>query len=112
MSKYIKYLKISYKIEMFLGFFLASYLSFFLSIMATDSPSSTYINAILGAILGFLIVAIPTIIIPIFAIKELNNYKTKTKLIFNIINAIVMFLYFIPLGLWQIYMLYKIKKEQ
>ena len=111
MQKYIKYLKISYEIEMILGIIFSCFVSFFLGIMSTDSPSSTYLDFILGIVFGFLIIAIPSISIPYLAIKELNDYETKRKLIFNIINIIFIFFFlFMPLALWQFYMLYKIKK--
>ncbi len=112
MQKYIKYLKISYQIEMVLGIVAAGFMSFFLGIMATDSPSSTYFNFAFGAIFGFSAIAIPSVLIPFLAIKELNNYEIKGKLLFNIINAAFIFIsIFMPLALWQFYMLYKIKQQ-
>ncbi|MFY9142282.1 hypothetical protein [Sulfuricurvum sp.] len=112
MEKYIKYLKVSYQIEMVLGILLAGFMSFFLGVMATDAPSATYFHFALGALFGFIIVAIPTMLMPFLAIKELNNYVAKRKLLFNIINAVVVLAFvFFPLALWQFYMLYKIKND-
>jgi len=110
MEKYIKYLKISYQIEMVLGIVAAAFLSFFVGVMATDAPTSTYLHFAFGALFGFTIVAIPTVLMPFLAMKELDGYEEKEKLVFNIINAvIVLVVVFIPLALWQFYMLYKIK---
>ena len=113
MGKRIKYLKISYKIEMVFGIIAAGWMSFFLGVMATDAPTSTYLHFTLGALFGFSAVAIPTVLIPFLAIKELSNYEIKGKLLFSIINAIfILISIFIPLALWQLYMLYKIKKAR
>ena len=112
LDKRIKYLKISYIIEMILGALMAAFMTLFLGVMATDSPSSSDLDFVIGALIGFVVVAVPTILIPLLAINELNNFKVKRRLIFNIINAIiVLIVVFAPLAFWQFYMLYKIKKD-
>jgi len=110
MENRIKYLKVSYQIEMVLGILVAGYMSIFLGVMATDAPTSTNIHFVFGALFGFTIVAIPTVLMPFLAIRELNNYKEKGKLTFNIINVVIVLAFvFFPLALWQFYILYKIK---
>ncbi len=91
MQEHFGYLKVSYKIQIFLGVLIALWAIVF------------------GGVLAFFLTA-SFIILPYLAIKELNNYNDKQKLLFNIINAlIVVFSLFLPLGIWQLYMLYKIK---
>lgn len=110
MDKYIHYLKVSYRVEIAVGFLISSFMTLFMATMATDSPNSTYMHMILGGIFGFIFTATPTILIPILAIKELKNYTIKRKLLFNIINGvIVLFFIFFPLAIWQFYMLYKMR---
>jgi hypothetical protein len=41
LEKYIKYLKISYKIEIIFGVLLSAFASFILGVFATDAPTST-----------------------------------------------------------------------
>lgn len=109
MDKYIKYLNISYKIEILLGIIM----SYFGAIIGPLAVSSLFPNyaLILGMILGFTIIFIPTILIPILAIYELKSFSKNEKLLFNTINIFIVLIIFFPLALFQSYILYKIKKR-
>jgi|GEM_PF-5423233 len=107
----IKYLKVSLKIEIVLGIIISIFMALLLGTMATDSPSSTYLNFAMVAVIGFLVVFLPTVLLPYFSIKELNKFNQKKSIVINSINSTVVFLFvFFPLALWQFYLLYKLKK--
>lgn len=107
----IKQLKVSLIIEIVFGSILSIFMALFLGTMATDSPSSTYIDLAIGAAIGFLIIFLPTVLLPYFGIKELKKFEHKKAIIINSINSIVVLLFvFPPLAFWQFYVLYKLKK--
>jgi hypothetical protein len=80
--------------------------------MATDSLSSTVVHMIIGGFTGFLVVFLPTVLLPILAIKELGKYEVKRKLIFNALSTItVLFTILMPLAFLNFFILYKIRRH-
>jgi len=88
-------------------------MALFLGVMATDSPSSTMLDMVLGAVFGFLVVLIPMVGLPLLSKRELQNYKTNKKLLFNIINSVLIFFtMFMPLALFNFYIFYKLHEDK
>ncbi len=108
MKKIIIALKTLLIIEIIAGLFVASFMALFLGVMATDSPSSTYLHMIGGGTMGFVIVFIPSVLLPYFSIRELKNYAANNKIIVNIINALLLIFCFFPLGIVCLILLYKL----
>lgn len=110
MKGYIQYLKIFYFIEIVLGLIITIYMTMFMAMMATDSPSSTIIHMISGGFIGFLVVFLPTVLLPGLAIKELGKYEVQRKLKLNILNTIIVFFTILmPLAFLNFFILYKIR---
>jgi len=74
-------------IEIIIGLFGASFLAIFVGIMATDSPSSTYLHMAGGGLVGFMIVFVPSVLLPYLSIRELRNYTENKKIVLNIIQV-------------------------
>ena len=121
MEKQIKYLKIYYLAITIIGIIYTIKLVYNL----TKIPSLADLSLLNGLVIAMAF--IPLVLLPYLAIKELSNYINKNKLKLNIILAVVFsffainlyrsidsyILSLIPIMMvaWQIYMIYKIKKE-
>jgi membrane protease YdiL (CAAX protease family) len=111
MEKRIKYLKVFYTIEIIIAVLLAIFVAFTSAILGNGAPGTGVKDMILAGGIGFLFIAIPGILLPIFAKKELDNFNEKRKLPLNIINTIIFLFVFIPVSIWQFYMLYRLYKD-
>ena len=104
-------LKTLYKVQMILGSFITLFVTGMVAVMGTDSPSSTAADAILGAFIGFSLSFSLMVLIPLLANRELNNYPAAQKLLFNYLESLVLIFMLFPVALWQIYVLYTLKKS-
>jgi len=108
----VQYLKIFYFIEIIFGLLITIYVTMFTAAMATDSPDSTITHMIAGGFFGFLLVFLPSVLLPILAIKELGKFEIQRKLLFNILNTIIIFFTILmPLAFLNFFILYKIKRH-
>jgi len=104
-----KSLKTLYTIQLALGGFITIFLTLFLAIMSTDAPGSGNKEALLGGLFGFIAGSVLTILLPIKAYQEIENYP-NSKLIFNYILLIVNLLTNLIFGLIQIVLIFKLKR--
>lgn len=110
MDNKILYLKNSLIIEMIFGAILAIVLSVYMVSMASANPDAAAINIFLGALFPIVIVALPLVLLPYMAMRELNEYTEQNSLILNYVNSgIAVGFVFFPLAIWQIFTLVKIK---
>lgn len=113
MDDRIKYLKLSLLIEMILGLVLTSLFAASLGASTVAPSFAAGSDYIIGGSYGFVVIFLPVIFFPLLALKELNTFKNRRKLTFNLINsAVVVTLVFFPLSVWQIYMLYKLRSDE
>ncbi len=112
MDNKIRSLKISFIFETILGVLVALFIAMFVGIMATDSPSSPSNDMIMGGMFAFLIVFAPFVLFSYLSIRELNKYEENNKLLFNIINSLLVFSIFLPLGIWQLYLIFKLNNTK
>jgi len=107
--QHITTLKTLYSVQVGLGFFITMFGTMLTAIMSTDAPSSTSSDAFLGGMMGFAFTFFPLVVLPVVASKELDAYHTKRKLWYNYIESFILFFFFFPAAIWQIYVLYQIK---
>lgn len=113
MDKKILYLKRSLIAEMVFGAILAIILSVYMVSMASANPNAEAINIFLGALFPLVIIALPLVLLPYMAMRELNEYSDQKSLILNYVNSgIAVGFVFFPLAVWQIFTLVKIKSYQ
>jgi hypothetical protein len=108
----ISSLKTLYTVQMILGFFSTIFVTFFVAIMSTDAPSSTSSDAILGGFIGFSLTFGSTVILPLLATNELDTYPDRKKLFFNYVESLFLLFTLFPVGLWQAYVLFSLKKPK
>jgi len=110
MKGFFKYLTVFYTIEIILGLFGSVVVGLIVGTMSTDSPSSTQYDFYFGLSLGFLSVFIPAVILPYLAIRELEKFEEKKRLLFNILSAIpALFSILSPFVLFNFFIFYKLK---
>jgi len=118
LNKQIKWLKISYTVEMIIGFLMGGFLALMVGVMATDSPTSSDATMYIAGSVTFIIVAVPTIILPLFALKELEDYESSRKLRLNITNSVILIviggigaILLLPIGVAQFFFISELKKN-
>jgi len=112
MENRIKHVKISLYIEILLGIILAIGLPIFIMVLGTNADQPTEMNPIFGALLALFMVALPFIVLPILAIKELDAFAEKGGLFLNYLNTCTVIAFtFFPLAFWQLYMFKQLKKS-
>ncbi|GLS90139.1 hypothetical protein GCM10007916_12060 [Psychromonas marina] len=110
MDNKILYLKRSLIVEIIFGALLAIILSVYMVSMASANPNAATIDIFLGALFPIVIVALPLVLLPYMAIRELNEYEEQNSLILNYVNSgIAVGFVFFPLAVWQIFTLVKVK---
>jgi len=106
-----KPLIVLYKVQAVLGIFITLFMTLFMAVMSTDSPSSTIMNAIIGGGITFVLMLFFTVLVPIGAIRELEQYGDRKKLLFNVVDTLVLVSIFFPAALLQAILLYGITKQ-
>jgi hypothetical protein len=103
-------LHVIYKVEMVLGFIVSLFVTPFVAIMSMDSPSATTSAAVITGIVVFSVLNFLLVLVPLWAVEELNRYSTKKRLVFNIFNALCMLFFFFPVALWQMYQIKRVSE--
>jgi len=103
-------LRVLYKVEMVLGFIVSLFVTPFVAIMSTDSPSATTSTAVITGVVVFSVLNFLLVLVPLWAVEELDRYSTKKRLVFNIFNALCMLLFFFPVALWQMYQIKRVSE--
>ena len=110
MDRKILFLKRSLMAESTFGILLAVFMVFLTVSLTMDNPDSTVSNMLLAAVFVFCGITIPLVILPIMAIRELNDYPVHKNLLMNYVNSgIAVGFVFFPLAIWQLYTLVKLK---
>lgn len=106
-----KQLVVLYKVQAVLGIFITLFMTLFIAVMSMDSPSSTTFNAIIGGSITFVVILFFSVLVPIEAVRELEKYENRKKLLFNFTNTVVLISIFFPVALWQAALVYGIAKK-
>jgi len=80
------------------------------AVMATDAPGSGTARMIMGGAVALLAGGGVLIAPPWLATRELERYGGR-RLVFNLLNALLLILIFFPLGLAEGWLLYRLRKE-
>ena len=83
MDKKILFLKRSLMAESTFGLLLAVFMVFFTISLALDNPDATVLSILLASVLVFCGITVPLVILPIMAIRELNEYPVQKNLLMN-----------------------------
>lgn len=118
MKDAVKPLILTYKVSILLGLVIGTYNAYIVSIMATGAPTAGSKPMFIGASIGFLVVAIPMIVLPWFAKREVTHFVKKrhlkisytTAFLHTILGTIGSWI-FLPFGVMEIVLVYKLKKS-
>lgn len=111
MENRIKYVTISLYAEILLGIILSIGSPIFIMVIAADAPQPTEMPSFVGALIALFLVAMPLVVLPILAKKELQDFPKNGALFLNYMNTCIPIAFvFFPLALWQLYMFRKLKK--
>jgi len=110
--RYFDYLKLSYYLQIFFGIFISSYLIISAISDLLDNRTNENNAYLLNIAVTVVFIAI-FILIPYLAALELDDFENRQKIIYNTIDSILLILTIIlaPLGVLQLYTIYKIKLE-
>jgi len=112
MENRIKHVKISLYIEILLGIILAIGLPVFIMMLAAEATQPTEMHPLIGALLALFMVALPFIVLPILAIKELDAFSEKGGLFLNYMNTCIVIAFtFFPVAFWHLYTFKQLKKS-
>lgn len=112
MENRIKHVKISLYIEILLGIILSIGVPVFIMVLASDATQPTEMNPIFGALLALFMFALPFIVLPFLAIKELDAFAEKGGLFLNYLNTCLVIAFtFFPLAFWHLYSFKQLKKS-
>jgi len=110
MDRKILFLKRSLIAEIIFGAIAAIAISVYMVSMVNDNPNAATIDMFLGALFPIVIIALPLMLLPFMAIRELNEYGEQKSLLINYVNSgIAVGFVFFPLAIWQIFTLVKLK---
>jgi len=112
MENRIKHLKISLYIEILLGIILSIGAPILIIMLASNAAQPTEMNPLVGALLAIFMLALPFIVLPFLAIKELDAFSEKGGLFLNYMNTCIVIAFtFFPLAFWHLYMFKQLKKS-
>lgn len=98
------------KIQRTIGLVISIVIGFVVALNFSGSYSFTLFDFLSGLFLGFFISAIPFVLLPILAIRELRYYSKNKKVVFNYIySALMVLTIFLPVSIYQIYNLIKLQ---
>ncbi len=100
-----------YNIQAVIGLLFTLFGTLLVSVMSTDAPSHSESGVFISGLFLFVLLFTITIGLPLAANRELENFYTKRKLIFNIIDTLLMFFVFFPVAILQLLLLFKIHKN-
>ena len=110
METQINRLKASFMFQIVVGIILALVMVYFSISAWLDLGTSTLLDLSKGILLGAAMPILPLVVVPVMAIRELNEYSEKGSLfITHVASFVVIAFIFFPLAFWQIFLLKKIK---
>ena len=117
MQSKIKNLKTVLKVQVVVGFLITVYMMFLVGVMSTDSPTSSYLDVLGGVAITFAMIGVPTVVLPLLALRELGRFEKMKKLSFTYANAIIGLVVgmfsnplFLLLAIVEFYLVYGIQK--
>ena len=119
MKSKTKMMTIALVVQILLGVVVTAFATMLLSVMSMDAPTATTSDMVMGIAIALGLIGLPTIGIPLLALRELKRYPEKRGLqflygnaVFGILIGAVGLVLFLLVAIWQFYLISELKNEK